>query len=154
MAAETNAGIGEIPNLRDGELINGENFNLLAAVPALEIMHPKMESGIVSNYCSVDEAIEKGAAHLCFPIVDFSLPSNCFQFLPHSHLRFCLQNCLLNDENVLVLRTLSTYNCFKDAQRIAKEPRTNYSNDPDKLNELRSLEQVAEHNVCLPLGNC
>ncbi|KAL3535902.1 hypothetical protein ACH5RR_004363 [Cinchona calisaya] len=54
------------------------------------------------------------------------------------------QNCLVNDENVLVLRTLSTYNCFKDAQRIAKDLGANYSNDPDKLNELLSVEQVAD----------
>ncbi|XP_071908652.1 uncharacterized protein [Coffea arabica] len=45
------------------------------------------------------------------------------------------------------LSTSSTYNCFKDAQRTAKELRTSYSNDPEKLNELRMIEQVAEHNV-------
>ena len=44
-------------------------------------------------------------------------------------------------------QTSSTYNCFKDAQRTAKELRTSYSNDPEKLNELRMIEQVAEHNV-------
>nr|XP_027068945.1 N-alpha-acetyltransferase 35, NatC auxiliary subunit-like isoform X3 [Coffea arabica] len=49
-------------DLHDGELIHGENFNLFAAMSALEIMDPKMDSGIVSTYCSVDEAIEKGAA--------------------------------------------------------------------------------------------
>ncbi|OAY47022.1 N-alpha-acetyltransferase 35, NatC auxiliary subunit isoform X2 [Manihot esculenta] len=48
--------------LRDGELIHGENFNLFAAMSALEIMDPKMDSGIISRYCSVDEAIEDGAA--------------------------------------------------------------------------------------------
>ncbi|KAL3535908.1 hypothetical protein ACH5RR_004369, partial [Cinchona calisaya] len=48
--------------LRDGELINGENFNLFAAISALETMDPEMDSGIVSTYCSVDEAIERGAA--------------------------------------------------------------------------------------------
>ncbi|EEF30428.1 N-alpha-acetyltransferase 35, NatC auxiliary subunit [Ricinus communis] len=48
--------------LRDGELIHGENFNLFAAMSALEIMDPKMDSGIINRYCSVDEAIEDGAA--------------------------------------------------------------------------------------------
>ncbi|XP_050212804.1 uncharacterized protein LOC126664455 [Mercurialis annua] len=48
--------------LRDGELIHGDNFNLFAAMSALEIMDPKMDSGIISRYSSVDEAIEDGAA--------------------------------------------------------------------------------------------
>lgn len=48
--------------LGDGEMIHGENFNLFAAMSALEIMDPKMDSGIVSKYCSLDEAIEDGAA--------------------------------------------------------------------------------------------
>ncbi|KAK1420967.1 hypothetical protein QVD17_22970 [Tagetes erecta] len=49
-------------DLQDGELICGENFNLFAAMSALEIMDPKMDSGIVCRYYSVDEAIEDGAA--------------------------------------------------------------------------------------------
>ncbi|KAH6794326.1 MAK10-like protein [Perilla frutescens var. hirtella] len=49
-------------DLRTDELISGENFNLFAAMSALEIMDPKMDSGIVSTYYSVDEAIENGAA--------------------------------------------------------------------------------------------
>ncbi|KAL6519128.1 hypothetical protein OROGR_018448 [Orobanche gracilis] len=49
-------------DLRDDELISGENFNLFAAMSALEIMDPKMDSGIVSTYYSVDEAIDNGAA--------------------------------------------------------------------------------------------
>ncbi|KAK8655004.1 hypothetical protein V6N13_107596 [Hibiscus sabdariffa] len=48
--------------LRDGELIHGDNFNLFAAMSALEIMDPKMDSGIVRTYYSIDEAIENGAA--------------------------------------------------------------------------------------------
>ncbi|KAJ4709062.1 N-alpha-acetyltransferase 35 NatC auxiliary subunit [Melia azedarach] len=48
--------------LRDGELIHGDNFNLFAAMSALEIMDPKMDSGIVCKYYSLDEAIEDGAA--------------------------------------------------------------------------------------------
>lgn len=48
--------------LGDGEMIHGENFNLFAAMSALEIMDPKMDSGIVSKYYSLDEAIEDGAA--------------------------------------------------------------------------------------------
>lgn len=39
------------------------------------------------------------------------------------------------------------YNYFKDAQKIAKEIKTSFSNDPERLAELRRLEQVAEHNV-------
>ncbi|GKV02597.1 hypothetical protein SLEP1_g15015 [Rubroshorea leprosula] len=42
--------------------------------------------------------------------------------------------------------TLVMYNYFKDAQRIAKEIKNNFSNDPERAAELRSLEQVAEHN--------
>ncbi|MFS7936033.1 putative -alpha-acetyltransferase 35, NatC auxiliary subunit [Helianthus anomalus] len=37
-------------------------------------------------------------------------------------------------------------NYFKEAQRIAKELRSSFSNDTNKLAELRHLEQVAEHN--------
>ncbi|XP_042002128.1 N-alpha-acetyltransferase 35, NatC auxiliary subunit-like isoform X1 [Salvia splendens] len=49
-------------DLRNDELITGDDFNLFAAMSALEIMDPKMDSGIVSTYYSVDEAIENGAA--------------------------------------------------------------------------------------------
>ncbi|XP_077237951.1 MAK10 homologue isoform X2 [Tasmannia lanceolata] len=50
-------------DLQDGELIHGENFSLFAAMSALEIMDPKMDSGIEScGYRSVEEAIENGAA--------------------------------------------------------------------------------------------
>ncbi|XP_042498881.1 N-alpha-acetyltransferase 35, NatC auxiliary subunit isoform X1 [Macadamia integrifolia] len=50
-------------DLRDGELIHGENFSLFAAMSALEIMDPKMDSGIEnSGFHSIEEAIENGAA--------------------------------------------------------------------------------------------
>uniref|UniRef100_A0A7N1A2U2 N-alpha-acetyltransferase 35, NatC auxiliary subunit n=1 Tax=Kalanchoe fedtschenkoi TaxID=63787 RepID=A0A7N1A2U2_KALFE len=49
-------------DLREGELIHGENFDLFAAMSTLEIMDPKMDSGIVTKYYSIDEAIENGAA--------------------------------------------------------------------------------------------
>ncbi|KAM1173334.1 hypothetical protein ACFX2J_025836 [Malus domestica] len=49
-------------DLQDGMLINGDNFNLFAAMSALEIMDPKMDSGMVCKYYSVDEAIDDGAA--------------------------------------------------------------------------------------------
>ncbi|KAK3006450.1 hypothetical protein RJ639_015960 [Escallonia herrerae] len=49
-------------DLQNDELIHGENFNLFAAMSALEIMDPKMDSGIVCTYYSVEEAIENGAA--------------------------------------------------------------------------------------------
>ncbi|XP_056162494.1 uncharacterized protein LOC115684199 isoform X2 [Syzygium oleosum] len=42
--------------------------------------------------------------------------------------------------------TLVMYNYFKDAQRIAKEVKNNFPNDPDRQSELRRIEQVAEHN--------
>ncbi|XP_057550046.1 uncharacterized protein LOC130828207 [Amaranthus tricolor] len=49
--------------LRDDELIYGENFSLFAAMSALEIMDPKMDSGMDNGqYHSIDEAIESGAA--------------------------------------------------------------------------------------------
>lgn len=38
------------------------------------------------------------------------------------------------------------HNCFKDAQRIAKDLRGSFANDPGRLAELRQIEQVAEHN--------
>ncbi|CAA0806461.1 MAK10 homologue, partial [Striga hermonthica] len=49
-------------DLRNDELITGENFNLFSAMSALEIMDPKMDSGIVTTYYSVEEAIDNGAA--------------------------------------------------------------------------------------------
>ncbi|KAL5985708.1 hypothetical protein ACLOJK_027695 [Asimina triloba] len=50
-------------DLQEGELIHGENFSLFAAMSALEIMDPKMDSGMEScGYRSVEEAIENGAA--------------------------------------------------------------------------------------------
>ncbi|XP_010557611.1 PREDICTED: N-alpha-acetyltransferase 35, NatC auxiliary subunit [Tarenaya hassleriana] len=49
-------------DLQDGELIHGDNFNLYAAMSALEIMDPKMDSGMVSRFYSIDEAIESGVA--------------------------------------------------------------------------------------------
>ncbi|XP_066332752.1 uncharacterized protein [Miscanthus floridulus] len=50
-------------DLQDGELVHGENFSLFAAMSALEIMDPKMDSGIErSRYNSIEEAIEDGVA--------------------------------------------------------------------------------------------
>ncbi|KQK01201.1 N-alpha-acetyltransferase 35, NatC auxiliary subunit [Brachypodium distachyon] len=50
-------------DLQDGELVHGENFSLFAAMSALEIMDPKMDSGIErSGYYSIEEAIEDGIA--------------------------------------------------------------------------------------------
>ncbi|CAN6252916.1 unnamed protein product [Urochloa humidicola] len=50
-------------DLQDGELVHGENFSLFAAMSALEIMDPKMDSGIErSGYNSIEEAIEDGVA--------------------------------------------------------------------------------------------
>ncbi|XP_028186208.1 N-alpha-acetyltransferase 35, NatC auxiliary subunit-like isoform X7 [Glycine soja] len=49
-------------DLQEGELIHGDNFNLFAAMSALEIMDPKMDSGIACTYYSLDEAIENGVA--------------------------------------------------------------------------------------------
>ncbi|TVU27867.1 hypothetical protein EJB05_19368, partial [Eragrostis curvula] len=50
-------------DLEDGELVHGENFSLFAAMSALEIMDPKMDSGSErSGYNSIEEAIEDGVA--------------------------------------------------------------------------------------------
>lgn len=38
------------------------------------------------------------------------------------------------------------YKHFKNAQKIAKEIKSSFSDDPDRLAEVRRLEQVAEHN--------
>ncbi|CAL9132181.1 unnamed protein product [Musa textilis] len=49
--------------LQDGELIHAENFSLFAAMSALEIMDPKMDSGIENSGChSIEEAIENNIA--------------------------------------------------------------------------------------------
>ncbi|XP_068647508.1 uncharacterized protein [Aristolochia californica] len=54
-------------DLPEGELIHGENFSLFAAMSALEIMDPKMDSGMEScGYRSVEEAIENNAAPIPF----------------------------------------------------------------------------------------
>ncbi|XP_065849423.1 uncharacterized protein [Euphorbia lathyris] len=42
--------------------------------------------------------------------------------------------------------TIVMYNYFKDAQKIAKEIKSSFSSDPERLDEVRRLEQVAEHN--------
>lgn len=44
------------------------------------------------------------------------------------------------------LQTRVIYNYFKEAQRIAKEVKSSFANDPDMMAELRRVEQVAEHN--------
>ncbi|KAK7243302.1 hypothetical protein RIF29_38095 [Crotalaria pallida] len=56
------SGILLVTDLQEGELIHGDNFNLFAAMSAVEIMDPKMDSGIVCTYYSLDEAIENSAA--------------------------------------------------------------------------------------------
>ncbi|KAI3850841.1 hypothetical protein MKW92_017364 [Papaver armeniacum] len=57
-------------DLEEGELIHGDNFSLFAAMSALEIMDPKMDSGIRnSGYNSVEEAIENGVAPIPFSSV-------------------------------------------------------------------------------------
>lgn len=38
------------------------------------------------------------------------------------------------------------HNCFKDAKKIAKELQANFAGDPERMAELRRLQQVAEHN--------
>lgn len=45
------------------------------------------------------------------------------------------------------MQTLHMYNYFKDAQKIAKELKSSFSGNPDRLAELRRIEQVAEHNA-------
>lgn len=44
------------------------------------------------------------------------------------------------------LSNLVRYDHFKDAQKIVKEVKSSFSNNPEKSAELRRLEQVAEHN--------
>lgn len=44
------------------------------------------------------------------------------------------------------MQTLLMYNYFKDAQKIAKDLKSSFSGDLNRLAELRRLEQVAEHN--------
>lgn len=49
------------------------------------------------------------------------------------------------------LSNLVLHNYFKDAHRMAKELRTSFSHDPERLAELRRIEYVAEHN-CVALN--
>ena len=35
---------------------------------------------------------------------------------------------------------------FKEAQKVAKDAKSCFANDPDKMSELRRIEQVAEQN--------
>lgn len=51
-----------------------------------------------------------------------------------------------HNSHLFPLQTLPVYNYFKDAHKLAKELKTTFSNDPEKMSELRKLEQVAEHN--------
>ncbi|XP_031483391.1 uncharacterized protein LOC116252912 isoform X2 [Nymphaea colorata] len=54
-------------DIQGGELIHGENFSLFAAMSALEIMDPKMDSGMETcGYRSIEEAIDCGAAPIPF----------------------------------------------------------------------------------------
>lgn len=55
--------------------------------------------------------------------------------------------CCINSNHLSFhAQTLVMYNYFKDALRLAKELRSSFSNDPDRMAELRKIEQVAEHN--------
>lgn len=47
---------------------------------------------------------------------------------------------------LVVLQTLATFDYFKEAQKIVKEVKSGFSNDPDTIAELRRVEQVAERN--------
>ncbi|KAL8129609.1 hypothetical protein V2J09_018764 [Rumex salicifolius] len=74
--------------LGDGELIHGENFNLFAAMSALEIMDPKMDSGIDNGkYFSIDEAIDSGAAPVPLSL-DRTLDTLCINDIV-DHLLAC-----------------------------------------------------------------
>ncbi|KAH9612986.1 hypothetical protein KSS87_022914, partial [Heliosperma pusillum] len=53
------------------------------------------------------------------------------------------------------ISTLVMYNHFKDAQRIVKELKKVFVNDPNKMAEIRCVEQVAERNsIALNVINC
>lgn len=54
--------------------------------------------------------------------------------------------CYLTIVYASCFQTLNMFNYFKDAQIIAKEVRSSFPEDPERLAELRRLEQVAEHN--------
>ncbi|KAL3535910.1 hypothetical protein ACH5RR_004371 [Cinchona calisaya] len=205
-------GFFSLTDLRDGELINGENFNLLAAVPALENLNfdmvrmfinslgiPSMQANFLRLWtqrwsqvlfliialsmkplrkvlllfllsfdrtidiqCNVDimdhllacEATWHNGHSLgktVFSCIYLLRPDRISSHtLLHSYCMVLMVTCNAVVSAVSDARTnetLSAYNCFKDAQRIAKELRSSYSNDPDKLNELLSIEQVAEHDV-------
>lgn len=46
-----------------------------------------------------------------------------------------------------MLQNLVSHNYFKDALRIAKDLKSTFSHDPERVAALRSIEQVAEHNA-------
>jgi hypothetical protein len=47
---------------------------------------------------------------------------------------------------LFVLQTLVMCDYFKEAQKIAKELKSSFANDPEMMAELRRIEQVAERN--------
>lgn len=47
---------------------------------------------------------------------------------------------------LFLLQTLAICDYFKEAQRIAKEVKSSFANDPDTMAELRKIELVAERN--------
>ncbi|KAF9624998.1 hypothetical protein IFM89_016930 [Coptis chinensis] len=70
-----------------------------------------------------------------------------FDLLQRAHVPDHISYHLFNESTIDVrFSTLLKYNHFRDAQRIAKELRSSFSNDSDRLAELRQIEQIAEHN--------
>lgn len=75
----------------------------------------------------------------------FSVSNSAENVEVDSTYRFLWSSCRLEGISFLS-QNLLMYNYFKDAQKIAKEVKSSFSNEPDKLAELKRLEQVAEHN--------
>lgn len=70
-----------------------------------------------------------------------------FELLQRAHVPDHMSYHLFKESTANVrFPTLVKYNHFRDAQRIAKELRSSFSNDPDRLTELRQIEQIAERN--------
>ncbi|KAF5202674.1 Mak10-like protein [Thalictrum thalictroides] len=70
-----------------------------------------------------------------------------FDLLQRAHVPDNISYHLFKESTTNVhFSTLVKYNHFKDAQRIAKELRSSFFDDPNKLAELRQIEQIAEHN--------
>lgn len=70
-----------------------------------------------------------------------------FELLQKAHVPDRISYLLFKESTLCAnITSVMKYNHFGNAQRISKELRGSFAGDPDKLTELRQIEQVAEYN--------